>query len=317
MGEVTADRVLEAEESKRHSLLAELFIRLVKEKPLGTVGAAIVLVCLFVAIFAEFLAPYGFNDITPGAFLKPPSARYVLGTDSLGRDMLSRIIFGARVSMVVGLCGTALATIAATIIGLISGFAGGKTDIVVQRIVDAILCFPGLLLMLSVIALIGQGMTQVILVLGVLYGIHNSRIVRGAVIAIREEVYVVAGRAIGCSTPRLLARHILPNVMAPIIVLASIGIPYMIVTEATLSFLGFGIPPPAPSWGEMLSGGGRRYTIIAPWLVIWPGLALSIVVFGANVLGDALRDVLDPRLRGGIGRYGTLKARKAAAKVSH
>ena len=296
-------------ERKRHSWLVGFMIRLVKEKPLGTVGLAISLLLLFTGIFAELLAPYGMNEMT-GALRVPPSPGFWLGTDNLGRDMLTRIIFGARISVIVGLAASTLATILSVVIGVVSGYIGGKLDLVVQRVVDITMCIPALILMMVFISIIGPGMLQVIIVIGLLWGVIGSRIIRSAVISVKENVYIQAAEAIGCSTTRILIRHILPNIMAPTIILFSIRVPGVIMTEAALSFLGFGIPPPVPSWGGMLSGSGRRYMYQAPWMVIWPGLALSIVVYGINMFGDAVRDLLDPRLRGGAGRYGIRAKRK-------
>ena len=291
-------------ETKRHSWLVGFLIRLVKEKPLGTVGAIVTLLLLLTGIFADFLAPYGMNECWVGDFMAPPSAKFWLGTDNVGRDMLSRVIFGARISVIVGLAGATLATIVSVIIGIVSGYFGGKLDLIVQRVVDAWMCLPSLILMMVIISIIGAGIWQVIAVMGLTYGVTGSRLIRGAVIGIKENVYVAAAEAIGCSTTRILTRHILPNIMAPTIVLFTHRVPSIILIEASLSFLGFGIPPPDPSWGGMLSGMGRSYMFRAPWMVIWPGLALSIVVYGVNMFGDAVRDILDPRLRGGAGRYG-------------
>jgi len=298
-------------ELKKHFVLVDLVIRLVKEKPLGTVGGIIVLLMFFAGIFSNFLAPYGMNEVHPPDSLSPPSAQYILGTDNLGRDMLSRIIFGARISMIVGLAGSGLSTLVAIIIGLISGFFGGKTDIILQRFVDGIMCFPPLFLILTVMAILGQGIAQVIFVLGISSGIRNSRVVRSAVIGIKGNVYIDAASAIGCSNRQMFTRHILPNIMAPIIIIFTISMGAMILSEATISFLGFGIPPPTPSWGGMLSGQARVYMMLAPWLALWPGLSLSIAVFGINMLGDGVRDILDPRLKGGLGRYGGTRKKKA------
>jgi peptide/nickel transport system permease protein len=286
---------------KRYPYLIDLFIRLVKQKPLGTVGGLIVLILLLTGIFANLLAPFGYNDIYVGGRLEAPSVHHFLGTDQIGRDMFSRIIYGARISMYVGLGASTTGVIIATLIGTISGFMGGQVDIVIQRLVDAWMCFPALFILLTIMAIVGPGVIQVVVVLGVLYGIGASRIVRSAVIAIKNNVYIEAARAIGCTTPKTLYRHILPNVMAPIIILFTVNMGAAILAEATISFLGFGIPPPAPSWGGMLSE--TRFMLMAPWMAIWPGVALSIVVYGVNMLGDALRDLLDPRLRGGLGRY--------------
>jgi len=291
-------------ERKRHSFVVESGIRLVKEKPLGTVGGIITLLLLFTGIFADFLAPYGMNEIFPTEAMSPPSATFWLGTDNLGRDMLSRVIFGARISVIIGLAAATISSLVEIVIGMTSGYIGGKSDLVVQRFVDAIMCFPGIVLLLVVMSMVGPGMLTIIIVLGVQWGINGSRIIRGATMSIKENVYVEAAVAIGCSRNRILIRHILPHIMAPLIINFSTRVPGIILTEASLSFLGYGIPPPAPSWGGMLSGSGRENMFMAPWMAIWPGLALSIVVYGINMFGDALRDILDPRLRGGIGRYG-------------
>jgi peptide/nickel transport system permease protein len=298
------------EETKRRSAAIDFIIRLVREKPLGTLGALIVILLLFTGIFADMLAPEGFNDIHPAKSLQSPSADYWLGTDNIGRDMLSRIIYGARISVIVGLAATTISIIISTLIGILSGFFGGKFDIVVQRFVDAWMCFPGMIILIVAISLTGPGMWQVIIVLGLQYGIAGSRIVRSAVIGIKQNVYVESAKSIGCSTPRMLVQHILPNIMAPIIILFSTRVPAVILAEASLSFLGLGIPPPAPSWGGMLSGQGRTYMFLAPWMAIWPGLALTVVVYGVNMFGDAVRDLLDPRLRGGIGRYSGVRTKR-------
>ncbi len=296
---------------KRTSLLVDALRRLVKEKPLGVIGGAIVLIALFVGILANYIAPFGMNQMMLSDALQSPSAKHILGTDALGRDILSRIIFGARVSMLVGLAGATLEVLTSGAIGIASGFFGGKFDIVAQRLVDAFMCFPPLFLILTVMGLLGQGLWQVIVVLGISGGIRSSRVLRSTVIGIKENMYIGAASALGSTSPRLLGRHILPNIMAPIIVLFTIAVGGMILAEATISFLGFGIPPPEPSWGGMLSAEGRRYMLQAPWLAIWPGLALAVVVWGVNMLGDAIRDILDPRLRGGVGGY-TLKAARRA-----
>lgn len=292
-----------AEEARVRSFWADILIRLVKEKPLGTVGGVIVLALLLVGMFAHVLAPYGYNETYVGPRLAAPSAQYPLGCDQLGRDLLSRIIYGARISVIVGLSVSAISVALSTIIGVICGYVGGKLDLVVQRFVDAWLCIPPLFLILTLIAVTGPGMLQVIIVLGLLFGIGQSRIVRGATMGIRANTYLEAAKAIGCTTGRVLWKHVLPNVTAPIIVLFTITMGAAILAEATISFLGFGIPPPTPSWGGMLSEAGRRYMLMAPHLALWPGLFLAIVVYGINMLGDAFRDLLDPRLRGGLGRY--------------
>ena len=298
----------EIKEPKQHARLVVFLTRLVKEKPLGFIGGIIVLLFLLTGIFADWLAPYGMNEIRPVDRLQPPSAKYLLGTDHLGRDMLSRIIFGARVSMIVGIAAGAMTVLIALVIGVPSGVIGGRFDIVVQRFVDGWLCFPLLVLFLAAVSVVGPGLLQIIVILGLVQGIAVSRIIRSAVINIREELYVKAAEAIGSPTRRTIVRHILPNIMPPVIIVFSTQVPGSILSEANLSFLGLGIPPPQPSWGGMLSGTGRNYMFLAPWMALWPGLAISIAIYGLNMFGDAVRDLLDPRLKGGLGRYsGTRK----------
>jgi peptide/nickel transport system permease protein len=287
---------------KRPPYLVDLLKRLVKEKPLGTVGAAIVLVLLLVGIFANWIAPYGYNDVWVGVKDGPSSAQFWLGTDNVGRDLLSRIVYGARISMFVGLGVSTIGVILNALIGIISGFVGGRTDMIIQRFVDAWMCFPGIFIILTIMGILGPGVIQMIVVLGVLYGITGSRTIRSAVISIKENVYIEAGRAIGCPVWRILLRHILPNIMAPLIIVFTVSIGSSILVESSISFLGYGIPPPIPSWGGMISQ-SRLDMLDAPWLALWPGIALAIVVYGINMFGDALRDLLDPRLRGGLGRY--------------
>ncbi|GIX48262.1 MAG: peptide ABC transporter permease [Candidatus Tectimicrobiota bacterium] len=275
-----------------------LLRRLVREKPLGGVGALIVLLMLVLAVFADWIAPFPYDEMHLRDRLKPSSTRYLLGTDNMGRDLFSRIVYGARVSMLVGLGTVSLGTGLATLVGVLSAYFGGRLDTYVQRLVDAWQAFPWLVILLSIMAVIGPGLGNVILALGVLTAASGSRVIRSAVLAVREQPFIEAARAVGCGHARILLRYVLPNVVAPIIVLATVGLGAAILIEAALSFLGFGVPPPYPSWGEMLSGSGRSYMYKAPWMAIWPGVAISLAVFGFNMLGDALRDLLDPRLRG-------------------
>jgi len=303
-------------ERKKHNLLTDTVLRVVREKPMGTIGGIIVLVLFLTGIFAESLAPYDYREPHVMDRLSPPGVSgYILGTDGIGRDMLSRIIYGARISMIIGLAGTSLNVLVAVLIGVPSGFLGGKYDMIVQRFVDAWMCFPWLVIMMTIMSLIGTGMFQLTLALGISGGIGASRVIRSAVISIRENVYIQAAEATGSSNARIVSRHILPNIMGPLIIIFTANMGGVILVEASLSFLGFGIPPPMPSWGGMLSGVGRTYMLQAPWLIFWPGLALSVVVFGINMLGDALRDILDPRLRGGLGRYSGVK-RKSVKQVA-
>jgi peptide/nickel transport system permease protein len=325
MAESQAAAAPAAEDEKHPPFLIEVVGRLIKEKPLATFGGAIVLAMFLAGIFAgwppfadlfggesrHLLAPYGSNAQDWGSRLQGPSAQYLLGTDNLGRDLLSRILYGAQISMIVGLAVPAIQTVMNLLIGGVAAYLGGKADMIVQRFVDIVMSFPGLVLMLTVVAITGPGLIQVILLLGILGGIGaGNRVIRSAVIGVKQNVYVEAARAVGSSDRHTMAKHILPNVMPVVIIGFTWSMGSAILAEATLSFLGYGIPPPAPSWGGMLSGPARSYMLQAPWMAIWPGLALALVVYGMNMLGDGLRDILDPRLRGGLGRYGRTKAGK-------
>ena len=286
---------------KRRSRLADFFVRLVREKPLGTISGIIILILIFVAIFAAVLAPYPILEIHLVDRLTGPSAQYLLGTDHLGRDLMSRLIYGARLSLGVGLAATAVNVVVALLIGGTSGFIGGKLDLGVQRFVDAWIAFPGLLLLLTIMSIVGRGIPQMILVLGISGGIGGSRVLRGAVIGIKENDYFLAARAIGSPSTATLIRHVLPNIMPVVIIIFSISIGGVILSIASLSFLGFGLPIEVPSWGGLLSREGRQYMEQAPHLALFPGLALTITVYCLNMFGDAMRDLLDPRLRGGEG----------------
>src|SRR5437763_5477736 len=273
--------------------------RFVRRKPLGAMGAVIVGAMLVMAAFAERIAPYGYDDSIRGARMKAPSAAHWLGTDNLSRDMWSRIVYGARVSVTVGFATIALAIVVATAIGVSSAYFGGPWDLAVQRLVDASLSFPYLVIILSVMAVLGPGRLNLIISVAIIAAASNSRVIRGATLGVMQSQFVEAARAMGCGHARIIVRHLLPNVAATIIILTTIGLGAVILAESALSFLGFGVPPPYPSWGAMLSGSGRTYMLRAPWMAVWPGVAISLAVFGFNMLGDALRDVLDPRLRGG------------------
>jgi len=272
--------------------------RLRREKPLGAAGGAVFLFFLICGVLAYLLAPYGLNETNMLRRLEPPNLDHWLGTDHIGRDVLSRVLIGAQLSMIVGLVAAALATVVSIILGVLSGYLGGRVDMLIQRFVDAWMTFPDLVLLIVVISIVGPGMTQIIVVLGLLYGIAGSRIIRGSVITIRENMYTHAAESMGASTLHILWYHILPNVMPVVIVLFTTRIGAVILAEAGLSFLGLGVPPPAPTWGGMLSGTGRTYMYLAPWLALAPGICLTVVVYSVNVFGDALRDLLDPRMRG-------------------
>ena len=273
--------------------------RLIKEKPLGAFGGVIVLGLLLCALLAPWIATNPYDQTNVRNRLKPPSSQFYFGTDNLGRDIFSRIVYGARVSVTVGFGAVSIGISLATIIGVGCAYFGGKADILVQRLVDAQVAIPGLLLLLNIMAVTGPGLLNIILALGIVSAAGSSRIIRSAAMTVKENQFVEAARAIGASHLRIILCYILPNIMAPIIIITTVSLGFTILIESTLSFLGFGVPPPYPSWGEMLSGSGRSYMHKAPWMATWPGIAISLAVFGFNMLGDALRDLLDPRLRGG------------------
>ena len=275
---------------------------MLRKKPLGTFCGIIILILIVVAIFADVLAPYPYKEMHLVDRLGGPSSQYLLGTDHVGRDLLSRLIFGARISVLVGLAATVLNVGVAVLIGVTSGFLGGKLDLAVQRFVDAWMAFPGLLLLLTIMSIVGKGVPQIIVVLGIAGGISGSRVIRSAVIGIKENDYFLAAQALGTPTRKILSHHVLPNIMAPVIIIFSINIGGVIMSLASLGFLGYGLPPSIADWGGMLSREGRKYMEQAPWLALWPGLCLTIVVYSFNMFGDAMRDLLDPRLRGGGGR---------------
>ncbi len=281
---------------------AELTLRFCRRKPLGAIGAAIILALLVMAVFADRIAPYSYDQSI--ARMKPPSAQFWLGTDNLGRDVWSRVVYGARISVTVGFATVALATLLAVTIGVSSAYVGGTYDILIQRVVDAWISFPALVIILSLLAALGPGLLNLILALSIIGAAGTSRVIRGATLSVMQNPYVEGARAIGAGHGRILLLYVLPNITATIIILATIGLGAVILAESALSFLGFGVPPPYPSWGAMLSGSGRTFMYHAPWMALWPSVAISLAVFGFNMLGDALRDVLDPRLRGAGARMG-------------
>ncbi|MDP6632169.1 MAG: ABC transporter permease [Dehalococcoidales bacterium] len=304
---------------KKRPYLLDMLVRLFKTKPLGALGFVIVILLFLTGIFADFLSPFGWNEIMLQHRLAPPNPELLLGADNVGRDLLSRIIHGARISMTVALGAQTINLVVKLALAVPSGYFGGKYDLILQRFIDAWICFPMLALYLTVMAVLGPGIWQVILVLGVSGGIGGTRVIRAAVIRIREEMYFEAARAIGVPTRRIMMKHVIPNIASVVVINLAGGMGGVILAESSLSFLGFGIPPPFPSWGGMLSGAGRQFMMVAPWMMLWPGLALSSVIFGFNMLADAIRDLMDPRLRGGLGRYGGMsqeQLQKLAAKKS-
>ncbi|MPZ99116.1 MAG: ABC transporter permease subunit [Dehalococcoidia bacterium] len=272
--------------------------RFARRKPLGAVGAAILVILVLTAILADVIAPYDPVVQSQSEALQSPNSRHLAGTDQFGRDMLSRLIHGARISIYVGVGATILSIVPAMAIGVTSAFFKGSYDYGIQRIVDAVQALPGLILLIAIVAILGTGLWNVIVALSFGRAFASSRIVRGAAFQVISMDYVDAARSLGATNSRIMLRHVVPNVFAPIIVVASLGFGQIIIAEASLSFLGFGIQPPAPSWGGMLAGEARAYMYAAPHILWIPALTLGLVVFGVNMFGDALRDVLDPRLRG-------------------
>lgn len=282
------------------STLPVALLRFCAQQPLGAFGAAVIIFAVVAAVLAPMLAPYSPTAIEVAEKFTTPfsSGEQFLGTDELGRDVLSRLIFGARISMSVGLLSVGIAISAGTLIGIFSAYSGGKTDLAIQRLVDTMMAFPAIIMALALMAALGASQTNVIVALVVILLPGAVRVVRSQVLSIKEQDYTLAARAIGAGSTRVMLRHILPNVMATYIVLSTITLGYAIVVEASLSFLGVGIPPDIASWGGMLNLGATTYIDVSPWLSVFPGVTIALIVFAVNLLGDSLRDVLDPRLRG-------------------
>jgi len=292
------ERSLEAqeppEEGTRWALLAAIF-----ESPVTVLAVVIIAIVLFMAVAGELVAPYGANEINVMNQLQPPNLTHLFGTDELGRDVFSRVIIAARVSVQVSLVSVALALVMGVSIGLLSGYFGRWVDIVGMRSMDVIFSFPVMLLALAIVAMLGPGLVPAMIAIGVVYTPYFARITRASVLSVREETYIRAARSIGASDARILRLHVLPNVMAPIIVQTSLSLAFAILTEAALSFLGLGVQPPQPSWGRMLFD-GRGFITEAWWMAVFPGLAIFLTVLALNLIGDAMRDALDPRQRSAI-----------------
>ncbi|MCR4394890.1 MAG: ABC transporter permease [Dehalococcoidales bacterium] len=275
------------------------FRRVFLGRILVLIGLILISFFVFIAIFAPLLAPYPPNDPDLASALQQPSAQHLLGTDALGRDTLSRVIYGARTSLMIGLIVVIIATIIGMTLGLVAGYYGGWTYNIIMRFIDALMSFPMILLAMVIAALLGNGMRNVIIALSVAMMPGYARLMCAQVLAVKENDYVTAGRSIGASNLRLMLRHIVPNCLPPLIVLITMQLGSVILAEAGLSFLGIGITPPTPAWGSMVND-GRQYLLTLPILSFAPGLALMLVVFGFNMVGDGLRDALDPRLRGAL-----------------
>jgi len=269
-----------------------------RRKPLGAFGAAIALLLIFVAVFAPFIATHDPSETNAALVYAPPGSQLLLGGDQLGRDVFSRLVYGARVSLYAGLLSAFIGATIGMVVGIASVHFGGKTDLIVQRIIDTMMAFPPLILAIAIMAALGASLDNVVIALSVAYIPSAARVLRSQALAVKEMDYVLAARAIGAGHARVIFRYMMPNCLALYIVLVSVFLGTAIVAEATLSFLGIGVPPDVASWGGMLNGAAQTYVHLAPWLGVFPGLAIAVVVLAWNLLGDALRDVLDPRLRG-------------------
>lgn len=272
-------------------------IRFFRQRPLGAVGGVVIVILALLAILADLIAPYDPLKTNYDAILQPPGMNFWMGTDAYGRDILSRIIYGSRTALIVGFSTAFLGATLGALLGVSCAYLGGKTDIIIQRFVEILISFPTIIMALAVITALGTGVPNVILAIAVPLIPRCAVVIRSSALAIREMPYVDAVRASGFGHLRIILRHILPNVVAPYLILITAYLGGAILTEASLSFLGMGVMEPTPSWGLMLKGGAIKFAERAPWMAIFPGLAISAVVFGFNVLGDSLRDELDPKLR--------------------
>jgi peptide/nickel transport system permease protein len=270
--------------------------RVLRENAIGLIGLVIIVAVIVIAIFAPLLAPADPTAQLAKRLLEP-DREHLMGTDELGRDVFSRILFGSRISLYVGFVSVSIAVLLGVTTGVISGFYGRHVDSIVMRLVDVVLAFPALVLAIMIAGLLGPNLTNAMLAIGVVYAPAFARVARGSVLTVKSEPYIEAARLLGSTNRRIILRHVLPNIVAPLIVMSTLSLSTAILTEASLSFLGLGVQPPQPSWGTMLNT-GRRVMEIAPWVVIFPGIAIMLVVQGFNFFGDGLRDALDPKLRG-------------------
>ena len=269
----------------------------VLRRPLGLSALAVIGVIAAAAVLAPVLAPFDPEAIHSDHVLSPPGWPFLMGTDDFGRDILSRVMYGGRISLAVGVSAVALGVTVGSLVGLVSGYLGGWFDLLVQRVIDALMSLPTLILALAIVAMLGTSVRNVILAVGIALVPGTARVIRSVALAVKEEPFIEAARVVGCTNLRIIGRHLLPNAFGPLMVIATANLGSAVVAEAALSFLGLGTPPPTPSWGQMMTGSARTYIVTAPWMAFFPGLVLSLLVLAVNLLGDTLRDVLDPRLR--------------------
>ncbi|MBI4308686.1 MAG: ABC transporter permease [Chloroflexi bacterium] len=270
---------------------------LARRQPTAVFGFFVLLLVVFAALFAPWVSPYSPLAQLPGEALAPPSGAHVFGTDALGRDILSRTIWGARTSMYIALLALALAGGVGTVVGMLSGYLEGAFDVMVQRVVDILMGFPTLILALAMVAFLKPSATNVAVALSIVFAPRIARFVRGSMLSLKQNEYVNAARAVGCTDVRIMARHLLPNAIPYVAVYTSLFFGNAVLAEASLGFLGVGVPPPTPSWGRELSGAASQYLTRAPWMTVFPGFTIAMMVLAANLIGDGLRDVLDPKLR--------------------
>ncbi len=277
--------------------IGEAIVKMARKQPVGVAGLAVVILMIIAAIFAPWLTPYHpeYNDFA--SMLTAPNLDYLLGTDQFGRDIFTRILFGARTALLVGFVAASIGAVAGLVLGVASAYFGGLFDLILQRIMDVFMAFPLIILAMAVVATLGPGTQNVIIAITIPFIPQCARVVRSNALAIREIPYVDAARALGFGHTRIILRHMAPNVVAPFLILFTAFVGQAILLEASLSYLGMGVQEPTPAWGLMLQGGAEEYAESAPWVAIWPGVAISLAVFGFNLFGDALRDTLDPRLR--------------------
>ena len=294
-GEIVVESEFEERAEKRP--FGWVVIDLVRKHPLGAAGAAIVIAMILTAIFADYITVYDPETVRFEDMLTAPDDQYILGTDQFGRDVLTRLIYGARTALFIGLTAGFLGATTGLVLGVASAYFGGRFDLIFQRVMDVFLAFPLIILALAIVATLGTGIQNLILAIVIVKISLCARVVRSNALAIRKMPYVDAARALGYSHARIILRHMVPNVMAPYLIILTYYIGEAILLEASLSYLGLGLQEPTPSWGLMLQGGAEEYAESAPWLAIWPGVAISLAVFGFNIFGDALRDILDPKLR--------------------